>query len=358
MTGGKKGRGKGAQSTTNNHPHRTGLDEEDDMREEEDRQNGGESTSENVSTGLETLSKQISDLKSELKEDLKTFKDEIKHDMREEFIEFKQEVNQQLSTNMLTMQEHGRKINEMETRIDDTETWSAEANSALQQAIKDQQKLEDRLNDIESRARRNNIRIHGVPENAEQGSVIEFVEKMLRSEFELGDVDLQIQRAHRALAPRPGPNSRPRSIIVNFQQYSIKEMVIQKAWRKKIMMEDKPLFFDHDYTATVLHQRKAYANIKKALKEKGIRFQTPFNRIRIHWEEGVQVYGSAGEAAQELRRRGYSVEMPVRPPGKSHLLDRLQRATSWQRVGSTTSVDTARRAKERLREFEHGRSNV
>lgn len=177
-------------------------------------------------------------------------------------------------------------------------------------------------------------------------------------EFDLGDVDLQIQRAHRALASKPGPNSRLKSIIVNFQQYITKEMVIQKAWRKKIMIDEKPLYFDHDYTAAVLHQRKAYNNIKKALKEKGIRFQMPFNRIRIYWEDGVQVYGSAWEAVRDLHWREYNVEVSERPPAKSHLLDRLQRVTSWQRVGSTTSKDTARRAKERLREFEHGHSSA
>ena len=50
----------------------------------------------------------------------------------------------------------------MEKRIDDTLTWSAEANAALQQTIQDQQKLEDKFNNIESRARLNNLRIHSV----------------------------------------------------------------------------------------------------------------------------------------------------------------------------------------------------
>lgn len=34
---------------------------------------------------------------------------------------------------------------------------------------------------------------------------------------------------------------------------------------------------------SVLEKHKAYGGIKKALKEKGIRFQTPFMRIQIHW---------------------------------------------------------------------------
>lgn len=86
-------------------------------------------------------------------------------------------------------------------------------------------------------------------------------------------------------------------------------MIIQKAWRQKITMGEKPLFFDHDYTATVLQQRKVYTNIKKALKEKGIRFHTPFNRMSIHWDSVVQTYGqclggSAGAPIAGIQRGG------------------------------------------------------
>lgn len=120
-------------------------------------------------------------------------------------------------------------------------------------------------------------------------------------------------------------------------------MIIQKAWRQKIIIGEKPLYFDNDYTVTVLQQCKAYANIKKALKDKGIRFQMPFNRIHIHWDSGVQVYGSVWEAAQVLRQRRYS---------RRHLLEHLQQTAPWQRAGPHAGLDTARRAKECLWEFQ------
>lgn len=120
-------------------------------------------------------------------------------------------------------------------------------------------------------------------------------------------------------------------------------MIMQKAWRQKITIGEKSLYFDNDHTVTILQQRKAYTNIKKALKDKGIRFQMPFNRIRIHWDSGVQVYGSVWEAAQVLRQRRYS---------RRHLLEHLQQTAPWQRAGPHAGLDTARRAKERLREFQ------
>ena len=126
-------------------------------------------------------------------------------------------------------------------------------------------------------------------------------------------------------------------------------MVIQKAWRQKITFGGKPLYFDRDYTAVVPQQRKAYANIKKALKQKGIRFQTAFTKMRIHWDSGVQVYDSAWAAARELRQQGIDMEMPTGPPDRG---EQLQRSAPWKRVGPYTGADMVGRTKERLRQFQ------
>lgn len=48
------------------------------------------------------------------------------------------------------------------------------------------------------------------------------------------DNNLQIQQAHRALVQKPSPGATPRSIVVNFLQFETKEMILKKAWQKKI----------------------------------------------------------------------------------------------------------------------------
>lgn len=89
-------------------------------------------------------------------------------------------------------------------------------------------KLADKVvNDLESRSRRNNPRIFGVPEGTEGSSPLQFVEKLFRNELTIPeDMDLQIQRAHRALAQKPDPNSPPRSKAIQELQkrgYNIEE---------------------------------------------------------------------------------------------------------------------------------------
>lgn len=90
--------------------------------------------------------------------------------------------------------------------------------------------MADKLEDLEMRSRRNNMRIFGVLEGTESqsSSVAKFVDTWLREELGL-DTEMQIQRAHRATVPKPDPGQPPRSIGINFQQFSTKELASKKA---------------------------------------------------------------------------------------------------------------------------------
>lgn len=175
----------------------------------------------------------------------------------------------------------------------------------------DQQKaLQHKLTDLESRSRWNNIRIFGVMEGEEgEDPVLGFIDTLLTSKLPIPEeLDLKIQRAHRSLTQKPPPDKPPRPIIINFQEFTTKELVLKEAWEKnkkeKIQLSNKTLYFDHDYAVEVAKKRKEYNGIKRALKVKGIRFQTPYTSIRIHWDTGVRTYSSAQEAWPELRRQG------------------------------------------------------
>ncbi|KAK1896470.1 LINE-1 retrotransposable element ORF1 protein [Dissostichus eleginoides] len=304
-------------------------------------------------SGLEAISKEIRDLKTEMKKDLTTLKEQVTEDVKSEINDLKREMYQQLSANTKTLQAQGSRIAEAEGRIAETETWNMEVKDALCKSLKQQQMLQDKLTDIEGRSRRNNIRIFGIPEDKEGDSAPKYLHQLLTTELSLPpNVNLQIQRAHRALAQKPNINSPPRSMIVHFLEFTVKEMVLKKAWQKKIVVEGRPLIFDHDYATEVVQKRKAYNGIKKLLKEKGIRFQTPLTKMRIPWDDGPKLYGSAQEAACDMRKRGFSVgPTGLAAPDHEATLERLQQAMPWQRVGERRE-GTARSAKEKLQEFE------
>uniref|UniRef100_UPI0037E81A77 pro-interleukin-16 n=1 Tax=Semicossyphus pulcher TaxID=241346 RepID=UPI0037E81A77 len=287
-------------------------------------------------TSLEGISKQIQTMQNELKTDLKSVKDEITTRMRNELSELKDDMDHKFAKITTEIGEQREKVDAALTRIEEAEAWSSEANCALQELMMERQGMMDKLEDLEARSRRNNLRIYGVQEDAEtkSDSVAQFMEKWLRDELMI-DADLQIQRAHRALAPKPNAGQPPRSIVLNFQQYTMKEMVLKKAWEKKtVKLGADRIYFDHDYTARTLRQRKAYTHIKKILKGESIRFQTPLNKMRIHWENGVKTYRSAEEAASDMRRRGYEVQDIGGDPGEPPLLEKLQAAgtATWRHI--------------------------
>ena len=58
-----------------------------------------------------------------------------------------------------------------------------------------------------------------------------------------------IQQAHRAAARRTGPGETLRSLIINFLRFDTKEMILKKAWQKRVKLGNSPLFFEIDYTA-------------------------------------------------------------------------------------------------------------
>ncbi|KAG1952322.1 hypothetical protein F2P79_010243 [Pimephales promelas] len=222
---------------------------------------------------LALLSKELKDFKQVVRQDPSDFKNDVMKTMKDDLVEFKTEVLREL-------QSQNANIIEAQTRIADLELACLEMKDTLITVVKRNSEMQDKLVDLESRFRRNNIRIYGVPEEKEGKSVTDFVSELFKTHLELpAEVELQVQQAHRTLVPKPATTAPPRSIIVNFLQFCVKEMVLQKAWQQKVEIVGKRVYFDNDYAADIIEKLKAYGPIKAALKERGIRFQTPYTKI-------------------------------------------------------------------------------
>lgn len=219
-------------------------------------------------------------------------------------------------------------------------------------------KMEDKLLDLESRSRRDNIRIYGVPEEAEKESttMVLFVENLLHGGLELTEdiPDLQIERAHRSVGPKPPVDAPPRSIIIKFLSFKTKETILRMAWQKKgFTWQENHINLDHDYPPQILKKRREYSEIRKVLKEKKVPFQTLFPaRLHVRHDDGTKIYDTIEEASEDLCRRGYTVTI-TRPP--ESLMEQVQRL-SWTRVDRRARKDilkTGREAgyREKLRTF-------
>lgn len=330
---------------------------------------------ESVQASLEGISKQIGDMRKEMKSDMRALKDEITAQLDEKWATFSVEVNRKFDTIATGMEEQNTRLASALVRTEEMEQWSLEVNRTLAELLEERQRLANKLDDVIQRSKRNNIRVFQLTEEAmpaEGETMVQFMTDWLRKELAI-DIDLGIQRAHRALGPRRKPDEPPRSVIINFQRFDVKEMVLAKAWAKTppVKYGDRRVFFDHDYSDRVLEQRRSYDNIKRVLTTNKIKFNTPFTKIRIHWNTGKVMYQSAAEAAKDMRKRGLElgdeqpaeVEKSCGGGGESGgasgenatLLENLRAAklSTWQRVDRRKhrTSEASRRARGKLQEY-------
>lgn len=262
-------------------------------------------------------------------------------DFRKDFQNFKSELT------TIT-----QKMTEAETRIENVEDRVQCVEQVLTKMIKIMSEQENKLLDQESRSRRVNLRLYNVREGAEnEMSMADFVEKLLRDSLDIPlSTSLGIERAHRALGPKPSGKGeeKPRSIIIRFARFITKEDILRKAWAKKtVLWEGRRIYFDQDFPPVILQKRKEYTEAKQVLKRHNIRFQTPFPyKLRVFYEKGTRLYQSAEEATTDMIARG----MPVtKIKTRESLAEQLAR-TAWTVVGGQQRRDDEETREQAIRE--------
>ena len=300
--------------------------------------------------GMSKLSQDFGEFKRDMREDISAFKEDVKKTMKDDLAGFKKEILTQL-------QDQQASITEAQTRISDLESVCLDMREVMLMTVKKCAAVQEKVTDLESRSRANNVRIYGVSEGQEGNSVMDFVTNLIKEHFTLPEgVEPQIQRAHRSLAAKPSALTSPRSIVVNFLQFSVKEDILRQAWEKKgIELDGKRLYFDNDYATDVVEKRKAYGPIKATLKEKGIKFHTPYTRMRVQWTTGTKTYESAEEVARDLTSKGIQMKASARPyiPKENNFIvadieDRLNQLIPWKHANA---ANASRRARHRLEEY-------
>lgn len=162
-----------------------------------------DAAADNLSASIAAIHADIKAFRVDIKTELTAFRDSLVKDVKEELRNFKQEVNQKLNGLVTDLKVTAERIEEAEQRVAELEENVAEYKEVLGQSIQIQDNLQERLLDLETRSRRNNIQIFGISEGSEGNNVQELVESIINTELSLGDLDLKIQRCHRALGPKP-----------------------------------------------------------------------------------------------------------------------------------------------------------
>lgn len=320
-----------------------------------------------LQASIEAIREEIMTSHTDMKKHFSDAWETVRGDMKQEFGNFKEEMNKKLDEVGANVKNIEKRVEEIEQRVGEVEEWSTSAREVLLQTVEEQQRMLAKLTDLEARSRRNNLRIFGIPEGQESDNPTKYVEKLFKTELDLQDLELGIQRCHRSLGQRPPSHAPPRSMIVCFLEYSIKEQVLKKAWMKKdIRIDGRRIYVDHDYPAEIIQKRKEYAPLRKMLKEKDIRFQTQAPaRLRVFYKDGPITYESASSAKLDLEKKGLlkreedggSGETPSRHPaqginGTQARLEDNSWKVSGRDEGRRRAVDV-KWAREKLKRFHH-----
>ena len=123
-------------------------------------------------------------------------------------------------------------------------------------------KLEDKIDDIHNRSRRNNIVIQGVPEGSEAGSESceDFVSGFLANHMQLEGADgIEIDRAHRTgQLPATSGTPRPRPIHCRLLRYADRQFILKNASKhlKNNKYKEHNIYITDDVTPKVRGERK------------------------------------------------------------------------------------------------------
>lgn len=141
---------------------------------------------------MSAISKDLRDFKKDIHAAITDLKGDIRKDLKKELTTL-EAIPDSLSEFRATLQAQSQAITKAEGRISDVETCSAVTKDSLLSLLKEQRWLQEKVTDVESRSRRNNIRIYGVPESSEGDSMIEFVERWLNTKLPLSKFNALIE---------------------------------------------------------------------------------------------------------------------------------------------------------------------
>lgn len=198
------------------------------------------------------------------------------------------------------------RLTQAETRISDAEDNITTLQSKTGRVDKDLTALILKVDELENRNRRSNLRLIGLPEGTEGRDAALFLETWLPEV--LGSANfpspLIIERAHRLTGPKPAPDARPRALIMKFLNFRDKERVLYIARNKgRVMYENHHVMFFPDLSADLHKQRRQFDGIKQELRAMDIRYGLMFPaKLRVTFKGQTHIFESPSAAEVFLKK--------------------------------------------------------
>lgn len=165
--------------------------------------------------------------------------------------------------------------------------------------------LSNKVDDLENRSRRCNLRLVGLPEIIKGPELFKFLQITLPSLLHIQEAcsDIVIERAHRLGPTRSEPEARPRVVIFKMLSFLHKEAIWQASRKQRdIRWNNNRIFIFQDYSAEVTRARKEFSVLCSRLASENKKFALLFPaRLRIYDGTSFKEFSSPADAEGFLR---------------------------------------------------------
>lgn len=236
---------------------------------------------------------------------------------RQDFESLKSEVHSWLQEVRGDLAGLGSRLEEVETQFEEHVGQCALVEQRLDSLSQLQEEVWQKVEDLENRSRRANLRIRGLPE--QEGSVNylllaeEFCAAVLqRAEVAMDSVCLRVERAHRALGPRR--DNQPRDVLMCLHEYRTKELVLAAARKLgRIRWHEAEVEVYADISGITMRKRRAYQQVTKKLRDENVRYRWLFP-VGLQYSLNGKAYAvhSVEAAIESMQQVGWS-DIPSLP---------------------------------------------
>uniref|UniRef100_H2ZV31 L1 transposable element RRM domain-containing protein n=1 Tax=Latimeria chalumnae TaxID=7897 RepID=H2ZV31_LATCH len=198
----------------------------------------------------------------------------------------------------------GKKITNAESRISSIEDENHSRDLQLQHLHSRLTAAVDHIDNLENWSHRNNVRILGFLEGAEEGNPSAFLSTILPELLGLDPVaPLDIEQAHCSLGPRPPPDRRPHAFIVKLLRYTTRDKTL-RATREKdsVTWRDKKISFYPDLSRDLQQRRQRFSEAHRRLQDWGIRYGMFYPAtLKVTYNGIASAYSSPEDVLNFLR---------------------------------------------------------
>ncbi|XDV29300.1 hypothetical protein PO909_032437 [Leuciscus waleckii] len=164
---------------------------------------------------------------------------------------------------------HDQAITELQRACTDHSDLLTSLDSTVSTLKAEVKLLTDKCEDLEGRARRNNIWLIGVRPT-------EFIAQLLMDSLGLEEFPL-LDRAHRTLRSKPSDGKPPRPFVIRVHFFHVRNDILRRASEAPLLHQGKRLFLFPDYTSSVAKKRAAFTDVKRLLHScPGVKFGLRF----------------------------------------------------------------------------------